>query len=279
MPPLAYCDNNFLVTVHDSSAEYKTHLRGFAQTGNVIFVLSPWHWQDMAADRDHTRANSLADFCDSLDPLWLFDRRTIQKREAAVSLYKFAHIQFEPPTMTGNIADIIFDLLGTRAYRSCRAFVKHLHGVGPDHPIEKTFKNAFEANRANTVSFLKGKLPLNTLKHFDKLYVRGLLPSSTPAGLQLDESTKRGFLNAYTPDDCPAIYLETKITHENWGFQRTLKRNTVLDQQHAMALPYVDIFITDDAQLSKMLKRIVEGVHFRTAQIQTKAEFDSAFPV
>ena len=108
MPPLTYCDNNFVITAHDAPAEYKAHLRALASSGKVRYVLSPWHWREMAQDGDHARGVSVADFCDSLGPVWLYDRRSIQRREVAAALYRFANIQAEIPVMASLAIWLIF---------------------------------------------------------------------------------------------------------------------------------------------------------------------------
>src|SRR4029077_12962149 len=88
MPLLAYCDNNFIITARDRPEEYKAHLRALASSRKIKFVLSPWHWRELARDADHARGTSVADFCDSLSSVWLHDRRSIQKREVAAALYR-----------------------------------------------------------------------------------------------------------------------------------------------------------------------------------------------
>jgi hypothetical protein len=45
-----------------------------------------------------------------------------------------------------------------------------------------------------------------------------------------------------------------------------------------MAVPYVDLFITNDDKLSRLIKRVVKGVPFRAAEVLTKDEFDARFP-
>jgi hypothetical protein len=111
----------------------------------------------MARDADHARGTSVADFCDSLDPVWLYDRRTIQKKEVSSAFFKFANLPTAQPVMLGDISDIIHDLAGTKAYRNSRSFVEHLRNIGSNHPMEKTFKNAFDANQKNTADFLCGQ--------------------------------------------------------------------------------------------------------------------------
>jgi hypothetical protein len=279
MPPLAYCDNNFIIAAHDAPQAYKVHLQSLASTGIVRFALSPWHWREMARDEDDARGTSVADFCDSLQPAWLYERRTIQKKEVASAFFKFANIPADAPLMWGDISDIIYDLVGTRAYRDCRSFVEHLRKIGANHPIETTFGNAFDANKKNTTDFLAGRLTPQFLARVERLYVEGLLPATTPAGIAIDAGTKSGFLTSYKLSDLPATALETKITHENWAFKRQLNQNNFLDQLHVMALPYVDLFITNDDKLSRLMKRAVAGMPFRTAEVMTKDEFDARFPL
>ena len=279
MPPLIYCDSNFVITAHDAPQDYKTHLRELASGGKVKFVLSPWHWREMAQDADHARGTSVADFCDSLDPVWLYDRRTIQKKEVSAAFFKFAKVPAAPPAMLGDIGDIIYDLAGTRAYRNCRSFVEHLRNIGPNHPMEKSFKSAFDANQKNTADFLAGKFTPQFHAKIERLYIQGLMPATTPAGIVIDDVTKNAFLLSHKLTDLPATALETKITRENWALKRQLKQNNFLDQFHVMALPYVDLFITNDDKLSRLMKRAVAGMPVRTAEIVTKDEFDARFPL
>lgn len=155
MPPLAYCDSNFVVTAHDAPEEYKTHLRELASGGKIKFVLSPWHGREMARDTDHPRGTSVADFCDSLDPLCLYDRRTIQRKEVSAAFFKFANVPATPPAMLGDIGDIIHDLAGTIAYRNCRSLVEHLRKIGSNHPMEKTLGTLSTLIRKTLRNFLR----------------------------------------------------------------------------------------------------------------------------
>ena len=72
--------------------------------------------------------------------------------------------------------------------------------------------------------------------------------------------------------------LETRGTYDNWDNGRQLTRNNFIDQQHIMALPYVNFFVTDDARLTTLIGRIVNGVPFRCATVITKAQFDCLYP-
>ena len=57
MTPLVYCDNNFVIASHDAPEQYKSHLRSLSSIGKIKFVLSPWHWREMAQDKDLARGS------------------------------------------------------------------------------------------------------------------------------------------------------------------------------------------------------------------------------
>ncbi len=57
-----------------------------------------------------------------------------------------------------------------------------------------------------------------------------------------------------------------------------MNRNNFMDQQHLMALPYVDISLTDDARLTALIDRISPGLPFAIATVLTKADFDMRYP-
>jgi hypothetical protein len=240
--------------------------------------MSPFHWVEMAEDGDAARAEANANFVDSLQSKWLHERRNVQGKEVATAFFNFAKIPSGPPQMVADVTDVIADLSGQRGYRDSWAFVAHLRAIGPNHPLEQTLRRAFATNQANEASYHAGKLTPAFLQQIEKLYIRQLLPTKTPAGLVIDESSKEQFLAAYQMTDYPSFALETKATQDNWAAGRQLSQNNFLDQQHVMALPYLDFFITDDKRLTGLIARIVAGVPFRCATVITKAQFDGLYP-
>src|SRR5271167_353066 len=142
--PLVYCDQNFVVTSHDGPEEYKSKLRGLATGGAATFVLSPWHWQEMAQDKRHERGNSVADFCDSLNSSWLYDRIAIQRKEVSYSLCKFVGIKAEAPSMVGDIRDVFHDLAGQWVERASRSVVAHLRkDSGASRRLSEVFNKGY----------------------------------------------------------------------------------------------------------------------------------------
>jgi hypothetical protein len=276
--PLIFCDLNFIVTGHQGADAYKAHLRQLAANGTVTFVLSPMHWVEAAEDGDAARGAGKADFMDSLNARWLHERRAIQRKEVAAAFFRFLQVPSAPPQMVSTVSDVIADLAGGPAERSSRDFVAHLRGIGQNHPLERSLRQAFESNQVNSDRFRSGRLDPAFLKKMERLYVQQLLPRETPTGVVIDEGSKRGFLNSFQMTDLPAFALEWAATQDSWRQYRHMNRNNFMDQQHLMALPYVDYFLTDDARLRALIGRISVGLAFAIANLSTKAEFDLRYP-
>jgi len=236
------------------------------------------HWVEAAEDTNAARGTATADFMDSLRPRWIYSRVTIQQKEVADAFFRFTKIPVDLPQMTGDISDVIADLAGERAHRDSRAFVTHLRGIGANHPLEENLSQAFETNQKNTEQFRAGKFTPAMAQKVERLYIERLLPTATPNGVLIDATSNEEFLNACQLTNFPAIALENKATQDNWDNMRELNRNNFMDQQHLIALPYVDFFVTDDGKLRALIGRISVGLPFRIATLLTKAEFDGRYP-
>lgn len=277
--PFVFCDLNFIITAHQEPDAYKQHLRQLAGAGAVTFVLSPFHWAEAAEDANAVRGAAKADFMDSLLARWIYERRAIHRKEATAVFFRFLRVQADPPEMIGSVVDVIADLAGVRAARNSRDFVAHLRTIGQNHPLEQTLQQAFDTNRVNGNRFRAGQLDANFLRRIEKLYIQGLLPAQSPAGLVIDEDSRRQFLDGSQLTDFPSFAVESLATYDSWRENRQMNRNNFMDQQHLMALPYVDFFLTDDARLRALVGRISPGLPFPIAALLTKADFDSRYPV
>jgi hypothetical protein len=199
------------------------------------------HWVDAAEDQNIARGYAKADFMDSLQPRWLFDRLSIQRKEVTLRFYQFLGINCDAPQIMGDIAD---DLTGQRGDRSNRAFVNHFRGIGQNHPLEQSIRQAFVTNNKNIDLSRRGKLTPTLAAKVERLCIRQLLPDRTPPGLVIEEPTKDNFSQQTQLEDFPAVAIENRATRDNWKHKRPLSRNNFVDQQHIIALPYADHFLT-----------------------------------
>ncbi len=122
------------------------------------------------------------------------------------------------------------------------------------------------------------KLTLAITQRVERLYVKQLLPAATPAGILIDDNIKNQFADNCQIEQFASIALEHRATRDNWSQGRKLNRNNFMDQQHLIALPYVDFFVTDDARLTSLIGRISVGFPFGLGTILTKAQFDTQYP-
>jgi len=100
----------------------------------------------------------------------------------------------------------------------------------------------------------------------------------SPAAIVIDGDSKTRFLDGSQLTDFPAFAVESLATYDSWRENRQMNRNNFMDQQHLMALPYVDFFLTDDAKLRALIGRISPRLPFPIATLLTKADFDSRYP-
>ncbi|MGB7283337.1 MAG: hypothetical protein WBE13_13825 [Candidatus Acidiferrum sp.] len=235
------------------------------------------HWIDAAEDRDVSRATAKADLMDALRPRWLFDRRSIQRKEVASTFFLYLGVPSDGPQMTGDISEVILDLVGQHADRGSRAFVSHFRRIGEKHPLNQSLRRALETNRKNILLRRARKFTPEVARKVERLYVQSLLPDRTPAGLVIDNTSRNQFLDHYQINDFPSIALEDRATRDNWRRKRELNRNNFIDQQHLMALPFVSFFLSDDHKLRAQAARIVEGLPFPVGQMLTKTEFDAPY--
>ena len=275
--PKVYCDHNFIIAAHDESGAYKAALRESVSHG-LSLVLSPWHWLEMARDRDKARGLSVASFSDSLTPLWLLDRVSLHARELAIAFFlKTGYADVINPPI-GTLHDVVADL--THDYRAhlhgSPDFVHHLQTLGPDHVLERSLRNNFNAQQRNASDYWSGKIKDWDLPGMDRIYALRLIERLSELS-HIVGQLRQEFLAAYKTALCPSILIEHTITYDSWRRKRALTDRNFRDMQHTMALPYVDCFVTDDGALTAIVRRLAHQFPFRIAEIINRSVFDRRY--
>jgi hypothetical protein len=237
----------------------------------------------MARDRDADRGLSVAAFADSLMPRWFFERRNVERQEVVEVFFDFLGLPQQRKSVIGSLPEAIADLTGTtlqiaRNYRDSAAFVRHMQALPDDHPINVNIRNNSEKQRLNGKAYRAGRITDEMLRCFDKIYIGGLLPDRTPAGLAIDRATKDRFLQHCSNSNFPSWAVEAAFSLDAWNTGRVLNDRAFRDSQHVVAIPYVEFFVTDDASLAGAIRRVVATLPFGTARIISQAEFDQRFP-
>jgi hypothetical protein len=212
----------------------------------------------------------------------LYERCGIQRREVEHALFEFVKVphQKEPPI--GTMAEAIADLAGTGLetashYDVSGAFVAQMRTVGENHPLELNIRKNFEVQRKNAEAYRAGRLTEEVLRLADRISIERLLPDKTPAGVMIGKEAKVRFLDSCKNSDFPGIAVEAALTRDGWEMNRVLDDRTFRDSQHVIAIPYVDLFVTDDGVLSNAIGRIKSQFTFPTGEVIRRAEFDRRF--
>ena len=270
-------DHNFIIAAHDESTTYKAALRASINRG-LTLILSPWHWLEMARDKNKARGLSVARFSDSLGPQWMLDRLSLHACELAIAFFVktgFPHAIASPiDTLQGVVADLSRNKLANS--HSSADFVEHIQSLGASHPLERNIRENFNHQQRNARNYRCGKIKEWDLPRFDTLYALRLI-ENMPELSHIIGQDRHEFLAGYKPAACPSILIEHAMTYDSWRQQRALTDRNFRDMQHTMALPYVDCFVTDDVPLTGILRRLAPRFPFRVAEIVNRSEFDRRF--
>jgi hypothetical protein len=284
--PLAYLDHNILINASTSTEDYKTRVRNLKTDRDVQIVLSTWHWVEMAKDQNRERGLDLADFADSLNPLWLRERRRIEGEEVSQELFKFMKNPSQSTSAVTTLAQVIAESAETSAKRASkfqrsRPFVLFLQTAEGQNPL----LNAYQANYA-AQRFLRDARHRADHQHglsrpmrrkIDRAIIKGLLPLRTPQGEPISRQVYRSFLKTANIKMLKTLAIETALFNDALELDRALSENEFRDRQHAMSIPYVDYFVTDDDRLAKTIRRTADDLNFDTAAVISKSEFDKRF--
>ena len=282
MPLRVYCDQNFLSDVHNANPEYRHRICQLITDGQISLVISPYHWLETARIPNPENALARADFIDSLNPLWLRERRILQRHEVEACFFGWLGIPYGRPAPITSRAGLISDLSGapmadTGELRS-RDFVLELQsGSASAKTIREAYEGAAEAQQGNA-KFLRRKRITDALKkQADREFVSRLLPAYTPAGLAVDGVTKDKFLDQLDLQECPSIAVEIAISNDRLKLPG-LRWQTFVDLFHVISvLPYVDLLATNDTQLTKLVNRAKPSFRFAVACPISKECFDRLY--
>lgn len=281
-----YCDHNFLINAFAENDAYKERLRAVVEAGAIQFVLSTWHWVEMAKDENTVRGLHLADFADSLRPLWLRDRTRIQADEVANSFFAFMNLQYTPTPPISTLATVIAEITEksekiTARYTQSRPFVQHLQTPQGTKELAHAYSANFDSQKflrdARHRSNHQHRLTRPLRRKVDREWLKQLLPVKTPAGVKIDRKTRRAFLAQNQPQDFRCLAVESALSQDAVELDRALPEREFRDRQHAMSIPYVEFLVTNDGRLAKTVARIAPELSFKTAVIIDKAGFDHRF--
>jgi hypothetical protein len=283
IPILVFCDQNFLIGLGRQGEPYQERLKGLLAGQKVRFVLSPWHWVEMARGKNPTASLALADYAESLEPLWVRERRTLQKNEVAAALFGWLGVPYTKLDPLASRAEVIADInrqpVAQVAQVTSRDFVGYLRSSPTAmDPIVRGYEENLKAVEVLRKARREGRLTPEVQQRADRELVRRSLPDYTPSGLKIDDTTKREFLGQVDLQRLPTIAAEISTSQYGWDSPRLLTHQEHIDRLHAVcALPHVDLIGSDDIELTKTIIALKSGLRFQTACPITRSRFEQLY--
>lgn len=280
--PRAYCDHNFLINTFGETPPYQTRLRNSIEQRRIELVLSTWHWEEMARDANEARSLGLADYADSLQPLWLRERRNLQTNEVADALFRFIGAEYQIPPPFAALPEVVAAMVGVEPqiaanYTRSAPFVRHLRTPQGAAPLREAYDQVYRAQEFVRQAHRNQNFSRPIRRTVDRTLVQQLLPDRTPTGEKIDRRLKRKFLSQIRVNQLPSLAVEVALSDDARQLNRALPEREFRDRQHAIAIPYVDFLITDDGRLTNTIGRIAQRLTFPTATVINKTEFERRF--
>jgi len=247
-------------------------------------VVSGWHLIETAHTTNLSNALELAEFIDSLSPVWLLERLDLLKLEIEDDFCRYLGLSSpHRPRITTRSAAIAA-LLGKKDspkfdIPSPKFVVQWIEHPEQLNTLEQTY-----AHNAKSLIRLRqlakdGKITKAIRNRTTEIIVRALLPEIAPAGLTVDPASESDYVKQVQIHTIPTLAIETAISEQEWVVRdgSGVDRNTLIDKFHLIsALPYVDEVITNDKFFYKVFPAAQNTGHVK-AKVVRNEEFLKRF--
>ena len=277
-----YADHNFLIYCAKEptwrKAVVDTH-----QSERITIVLSALHFYEYGNASGHPETEDLIRFAKELQPQWILERGDLQHQEFIAfwnCIWGSAPLVFNPVWTLAQAGATLNRVSVERMARyTVREYIQSFSAPGALDEIRTELKNQTSVAKYNLDKYVNDKrfnavLPLTELMYaavqMARLHEIERDKEYALANLMLREQPLSTQIQCFVYWKCTeylkAYKTEVAFTLELYATGATLDTNRQIDRQHAVAaLPYCDLFITDDGDLIKRIVRVKRELRFETA--------------
>jgi len=221
-------------------------------SGKVQLALSIWNLFEIGAATDEAQRERRLVFLDTLVPVWVVERRAIQRQEVERFLWhhKFGLIRKELIAITRSLSvvDSFFAGAQTRIGLTARQFIRETDFTALN-PLKKLSPDALKVLQTADRKLLKSKE-----KEMFEAWVSQSIPDLDPGGRAFTISQKAELVSFCWQQrkqflaECRSLAVEHALTRARTAdAKRTAEESDGLDLQHsAVALSYCDVFFSRD---------------------------------
>ena len=266
---LVYADQNFLIKCRDNS-DLRNVVIPAHKSGKATLVLSPMHFYELGTVREDLYERTIQ-FIEDVQPAWILERGDLLLHEFMCEWDRFWRQGDSEVIAVGDLAHVASAM--HRAPRlvfkglTLRDFIEPFRDPSKNQELRDVFKSTQAVHDENRLRSRKGQMTASLLRGVNRRFVAIQLARVNERGPYLDELHARanGFLSCercFTQisifvenggvEKLKAHNVESWLTSERWQGEAKLKENRQVDRDHAVvALPYCDVFVTDDEELMK----------------------------
>jgi hypothetical protein len=285
-----YADQNLLINCVQN-ATWRKAVTDAHQEDRITMILSAWHFYEYGNAAAHADFEKLIKFAEDLQPKWILERGDLQQREFIAvwnCIWSSAPLVFDPICTLAEAGAALNRVPVERmAPYSIRDYVDSFSSPGALGEIRAELNRQAEVSRSNQDRYVNDKrfnsaLPMTELMYVAVQFARlhEIVPEKVYALANrfIREEPNSTQIQCFVFWKCTellkAYKTEVAFTLEFIAGKATLNLNRQIDRQHAVvALPYCDLLVTDDGDLSKRIGRVRGELKFRTASVQTGQEF------
>jgi len=279
-----YADYNFLIYCAKEPM-WRRVVTEAHRSGRITIVLSAWHFYEYGNASKHPDTEDVIQFAEELQPQWILERGDLQHQEFIVvwnCIWGSSPLAFNPVCTLAQAAATLNRVSVERMSSfTVREYVQSFSAPGALDEIRTELKNQTNVAKYNLDKYVNDKrfnavLPLTELMYVavqlarlheskpDKVYA---LANLMLRG-QLLSTQIQCFVYWKCTEQLKAYKTEAAFTLELYATGATLDSHRQIDRQHAIAaLPYCDLFITDDGDLIKRIARVKRKLKFETASV------------
>ena len=143
--------------------------------------------------------------------------------------------------------------------------------------MKRSYENNAKALDGLRQAIKDGKMTDEIRKRADQLFLKSVLPATTPNGLEIPRELAAEYVERGDIKSIPTRAIEHAISDHEWKSMGRTDANSLIDKFHLIpALQYVDEIVSDDKFLHRLYP-VAEKTGYVRAKLIRFAEFLKRF--
>ena len=276
---LVYLDQNAVIKLGFKAehASFREKLDKAIAAKSISFLVSMWHLIETAHTPKLENAVALAKFIDSLLPMWLLERRDIQRIEVEEDFFRFSKIKYEPaPRITSRIAAVASLNKQTPTAKhdipSERFVTQWIEHPELLEPLEKPYRDNEKTVRKLRELAKAGRLTDEVKQKVNLQLFEMTMPTRIRQGLEIGKDAKEAYVAQAKLECIPSFAIEHAIFEHQLTVKGGEDRNTLIDKFHLIsAMPYADEIVSNDKFFAEQYPVIQKTGHVKASLVNVEA--------